>query len=52
MLLKSGSKKARQGFKRKKVDTLGSFQEIIKGEKKVNEGSASFAKNLMTSSNQ
>ena len=44
MLLKAGSKKAHQGFKRKKVDALGSFQEIVKGEKKVGDGMASFAK--------
>lgn len=51
MLLKSGSKKAPQGFKRKKVDPLGSFQEIVNGEKKVSEDTASFAKNQMTGSN-
>ncbi len=44
MLLKRGFKKACAGFKRKKVDALGSFQEIVKGKKKVIDGGSSFAK--------
>ena len=43
MLLKSGSKKARSGFQRKKLNSLGAFKEIIGGQKKVAEGTASFA---------
>jgi len=43
MLLKSGSKKARSGFQRKKLDSLGAFKEIIGGQKKVADGTASFA---------
>jgi hypothetical protein len=47
MLLKARSKKAHAGFKRKKVDALGSFLEIVKGEKKVGEFPPKFASCLM-----
>ena len=39
MLLKSGSKKARSGFQRKKLGPLGGFKEIISGQKKAPDGS-------------
>ena len=35
-LLKKGSKKAPQGFKRKKMDVMGSFQEV---KAKIGQGS-------------
>ncbi len=40
MLLKKASKPQRKGFKRKKLDILGSYKEITK---KVKEGAAAFA---------
>jgi hypothetical protein len=35
MLLKKASKPSRKGFKRKKVNVLGSFKEIMEGTKKI-----------------
>ena len=44
MLLKSGSKKARSGFQRKKLGPLGGFKEIISGQKKAPDGSIALPK--------
>ena len=44
MLLKSGSKKARSGFQRKKLGPLGGFKEIISGQKKAPDGSVALPK--------
>ncbi len=45
MLLKKASKPAHRGFKRKKINPLGSYQEIKSGAKKVEAGSQGFASN-------
>ena len=45
MLLKTKSKPARKGFKRKRLDILGSFKEIKEGTKKVDASMGGFASN-------
>ena len=45
MLLKKASKPANAGFKRKKIDALGTFKEIKEVKKKVDGPSAAFASN-------
>ena len=45
MLLKKASKPAPRAFKRKKIDALGSFDEIKQGTKKIVGGSNAFANN-------
>ena len=45
MLLKKASKPAHRGFKRKKIDALGSYAQIKDGSKKVEGGVAGFASN-------
>jgi hypothetical protein len=45
MLLKRASKPTNRGFKRKKIDALGSYQEIKAGAKKVEGNLAGFAQN-------
>ena len=45
MLLKKASKPANRGFKRKKIDALGSYEEIKGGAKRVEGGASGFANN-------
>jgi hypothetical protein len=45
MLLKKASKPAHRSFKRKKIDALGTYEEIKGGTKKVEGGASGFASN-------